>query len=290
LLINVPQIDVQQAGLSSIDLGQVSIGPITVGDLVLTNTNVSLNAGRGVAKNMDVHVKLKLSLEWWIGISVNDILDISEHHTTSLGSIDLNMPQIDVALTALNNVHLAIPQMTAQGLTVQADALGLKLQNAAADGIQAKNVALPAAGFSIAGLSLNSIQGSNVTVPAAKLDQATVNHLHGDPIAVPAFGLHNLNVPTAHSDSMVNTAPLDIPFDMKLSHEPGFDAGILKVVLHITASAVAHIPYLEINDVNASATVDGIALHNVTIPFDVHNLTLSQVGINTIGVPAFAVS
>ncbi|HEY1298464.1 MAG TPA: hypothetical protein VGJ60_35725 [Chloroflexota bacterium] len=290
LLVNVPQLGVQQAGLSSIDLGQVAIGPITVGDLVLTNTSVALNAGRAVARNVNVHVTLSLSLEWEIGISVNDILDIHEHHTTSLGSVGLDMPQTDITLPALSNISVAIPSLTAQSVSVQADPLALSLHNATADNLNATNVVLPSAGFSIAGLSLNSIDGTNVTVPAAKLERATVDHLHGDAVAVPALGLSNLSLGSAHADSIVNTAPLDLPVTLRPSHEPGFDAGILKVILHITANATAHIPFLEINDVSASASVGRIAVHNVSIPYDVHNLTLSQVGITAVSVPAFNVS
>ena len=33
-----------------------------------------------------------------------------------------------------------------------------------------------------------------------------------------------------------------------------------------------------------------IVLHNVTLPYDVLNLTLSQIGINTVAIPAFNVS
>jgi hypothetical protein len=290
LQVHVPQLDVQQASLQAIDIGQVALGPITVGDLTVNNTNFSLNAGHAVLKNMNVHLTLHFSLEWWIGFSVDDLFSIDEHHTTSLGSVSLDMPPVDVTVDALNNMHVNIPTLTAHNMSVQADDVSLQLHNASADGVQAKNVALPSAGFSIAGLTLNSVDGNNVSVPAAKLDQATVNRLHGDDITIPAFTARNLNLPTAHSDSMVNTAPLDMPLTMKLSHEPGFDLGLLKVVLHITVNANAHIPYLEIKDVEASATVGQITLQNVNIPYDVHNLKLSQVGITTVGIPAFNAS
>jgi len=261
-----------------------------VGDLTISNTNFSLNAGHAVLKNMNVHVTLILSLEWSVGFSVDDLFSIDEHGTTSLGSIDMDMPQVDVTVDALTNIHVSIPTLTAHNMSLQADDVSLHLTNATANGAQGKNLVLPAAGFSIAGLSLNSVDGSNVSVPAAQLGQATVNRLHGDDIKVPLFTAKNLNLPTAHSDSMVTTAPLDIPLTMKLSHEPAVDLGILKVILHITVKANAHIPHMEIQGVDASATVGTIALQNVTIPYDVHNLTLSNIGISSVGIPAFAVS
>jgi hypothetical protein len=51
-----------------------------------------------------------------------------------------------------------------------------------------------------------------------------------------------------------------------------------------------HVGHLEITDATASATVGSIALHNVTLPFDVLNLTLANVGINTVQIPAFNVA
>jgi len=62
------------------------------------------------------------------------------------------------------------------------------------------------------------------------------------------------------------------------------------VVLHITSSVLSHIDHLEITGANANATVGQIVLNNVVLPYDVLNLTLSQVGINTIGIPALSVT
>ena len=47
--------------------------------------------------------------------------------------------------------------------------------------------------------------------------------------------------------------------------------------------------YLVLN-ANASASVGQVVLHNVTLPYDALNLTLSQIGINTVAIPAFNVS
>ena len=70
----------------------------------------------------------------------------------------------------------------------------------------------------------------------------------------------------------------------------GFDAGILSLAIHVTPSVLSHIDHLEITNADASATVGQVVLHNVTIPYDVLNLTLSQIGISTITIPAFNVS
>ena len=174
-------------------------------------------------------------------------------------------------------------------MTAVADPLTLSLHNASADQIQAQNVALPTAGFTIAGLTLNSIEGDAITVPAAQVDQATVGHLHGTPVSIPAFNLASLTLPSAHIPELSSSAPLDIPANLP-TQSLGFDAGLIKVFVHLTPSALSHIDHLEITNANASATIGQTVLHNVTLPYDVLNLTLSQIGINTVAIPAFTAS
>jgi hypothetical protein len=64
----------------------------------------------------------------------------------------------------------------------------------------------------------------------------------------------------------------------------------LKFTLIVTPLVVSHIPFLEINNSNATATTGRVVVHNVTLPFDVLNLTLSQIGINAIQIPTFTAS
>ena len=50
---------------------------------------------------------------------------------------------------------------------------------------------------------------------------------------------------------------------------------------------LSHIDHLEITNANATATVGQVVLHNVTLPYDVLNLTLSQIGKDTVSIPAY---
>jgi hypothetical protein len=65
---------------------------------------------------------------------------------------------------------------------------------------------------------------------------------------------------------------------------------LLSIRIYAKPRAHMHVGHLEITDATASATVGSIALHNVTLPFDVLNLTLANVGINTVQIPAFNVA
>jgi hypothetical protein len=184
-----------------------------------------------------------------------------------------------------------IPTLTAQNASGQADPLSLSVSNATADQIRASNTVLPTAGFTVAGLSVTSIEGEQIDVPAVGIDSATVAHLHGDPIVIPNFTLRNLTLPAAQSPSITNTAPLVMPLALgPLRPAPGIDIGILSVALLITPIVTTHVGHLEITSVTASATVGQISLRDVTLPYDVLNLRLSQLGINSVAIPSFAVS
>jgi hypothetical protein len=291
LQVTVPALDVQQANLNAIDIGQVAIGPITVGDLVLSNTDFSMAAAKVVLQSVSVSMSIHFLLEWDIHIGMPDwIPDINIGDTFDLGF--LNIPPInigDVLIPGVTNIQLHIPTLVAQNMSVAAQPMSLHLNNATADTIHAANVALPTAGFTIAGLSLNSIQGNTISVPAAKLDSAQIAHLHGTPISVPTFALNSLNLPSAQIPQVTSTAPLDVPAN--LSDFPiGFDGGLLKIVLHVIPSVRMHVDHLDITDATASATVGQVVLHNVTLPYDVLNLTLSQIGITGVGIPLFNAS
>lgn len=289
MFVKVPDVDIQKAGLAAISVGQVAIGPITVGELVLSNADFSMSGARGTLRNVNVTITLHFTVDWHVHVGMPDgIPDINIGTTYDLGSFTFSAPVGDVVLPALNNIHVHIPTLSAQNMSVAATPLAnLQLANAAAEHIQAQQVTLPAAGFTIAGLTLNSIQGTAISVPAATVDRATVGRLHGDPVTIPSFTLGSLQLPAAQIPELSSSAPLDIPAKLQ-ARSLGFDAGILRLSITVTPSALSHIDQLEINGANANATVEQVVLHNVVLPYDVLNLTLSQVGIDSIGIPTLS--
>lgn len=297
--VNIPALDVNQANLKTVDLGTVSIGPITVAELVIGNTDVTMAVKDMLLQDVTVKMSIHFTFEWNIHIGLPDgIPDFDTGDTYDLGTLDIppfGLPPIpigDVIVPGLTNVNLHIPKITAQSMSVKASPLALHLEAATANQIHATNTTLPVGGFSIAGLSLTSVKGSAISVPDAKLDSATINHLHGTPIQVSTFELDSLNLPAMQVPHISSTAPLEIPAQLP-EYPIGFGTphkSLLSIILYVRPFAHMHVGHLEITDATASATIGSIALHNVTLPYDVLNLTLSQVGINTIQIPTFNVS
>src|SRR5262249_14421660 len=147
----------------------------------------------------------------------------------------------------------------------------------------------PTGGFTVSGLAIASIAASGLGVPAATVAQATVGHIQGDPLRIPSFTLSGFNVPTAQIPSISSTIPLDIPANLPQSGV-GFDGGLLRVLLHIAPSVKTHIEQVDITGASAAASIGQLVLHDVTLPYDALNLTLAQIGIDTISVPSFTVA
>jgi hypothetical protein len=290
MLAKVPKLDAQQAGLQTVSVGQVAIGPITVGELVLNGSDFSIPQAQGKLRHVSVRVTLDISVDWHIHVDL-PIHDLDIGDTTHVGSFSFAAPAIEELDVQLNNVRLNIPSLTAQNVSVLASPIGLQLDNVAAEQIGAVDVALPTAGFTLAGLTPSSVVVNGVDVPAANVGQATVGHLHGDPLKIPSLTLGSLNLPAVTVPVIDSSAPLDIPATLILEGDdlPGINVGVLRLSLLIRPSALTHIDQLEITGAKASGNVSQVVLHDVTLPYDALNLSLSQIGVNTIDIPTFTV-
>jgi hypothetical protein len=292
LLFNVPELDAQQAGLQSISIGQVGIGPINVGDLAIDNVDVTFSAGPVVLHNVVVTVTIEVTFEWDITIPMPwPFDDIHLGSTFDLGPFVFGpMPIGDVTIPSLTNVQLHLPSLAGQNMTATASPLSnLQVSNAVADTVVAHNITLPAAGFSLTGLMLTSVNGTAVGVPAVGVGDASIAHVHGDAVAIPQFTLGPVNVPTLSLPFATSTAPLDVPTVLS-PMIIDIPAGLLHASVTLKVTAQSHVDQLDLNGAHASASVGQVVLHNVTLPYDVLNLTLSQVGINSVAIPSFAVS
>jgi hypothetical protein len=105
--VSVPELDVQQAGLTSISVGQVGIGPITVGELVRQNADFAFSAAQAVLRDLMVTVTLRIKVGWHIHHVIDDsgtedlgtrtfVCNFGNLHvpgltaSTSIGSIELH--------------------------------------------------------------------------------------------------------------------------------------------------------------------------------------------------------
>ena len=290
--LTVPQVSVQRAGLASISVGHVGVGPIRVGQLVLENADVKMSAAHALLSNVRVTVTLRISIAWRVHVGLPwpfDDIDVGDSY--DLGSPSFSMGVGNITIPSLDDVRISIPSLTAASTTVGnvQSITNLHIPGASAERIDVRDVALPSQGFTLSGLTFESVEGETLGVPEVTVGSVSIGRVHGGPVTLPALSLGGLRLPTVSIPDITSRAPLDIPANLQ-ARTFTMDAGLLDLSLTIRPSALSRVERLRITNASASASVGQVVLQNVVLPYEVLNLTLSQVGINTIGIPAFTVS
>jgi hypothetical protein len=284
----IPEADIQRSGVGTVSVGSVGIGPIQIGHLVLTNLQLNTAAAGAELRNFRVTITHHMTLDWHLHI------EIPGHVIDDSGTEDLGTPTFacnfgNLHVPGLENIRLDIASLSADNIAATANALSnLQLGAAVAEQIQARNLKLPAQGFTIAGLGIGGLRLGGFGVPAATLDTVTVGRVHGDAFPTSDMTLNNLALPSASVADIVSQGidGVATPFG-KAYH---LDLGCLDLVLKIKPRAEAQIDQLTINGLTASTSIGTIELHNIVAPYELLNLTLSQIGIDTVQVPSVAIA
>lgn len=284
----IPDATIQRSGVGTVSVGQVGIGPITIGQLVLTDLALSTAADSAFLRNFVVTVTYTMRLDWHLHI------DFPGHPIDEAGSEDLDSPSFavgfgDIRVPGLENLKIDIASLSANNVAATANPVAnLQLGSAVAEQIRARNLQLPAQGFSIAGLGIGGLNVGGFGVPAASLDSLTIGRLHGDAFPLGQMALANLALPSAAIADIVGQG-----VDATATPKPKafhLDLGCLDLTLKVNPQAQAHIDQLMIHNVTASTSIGKIELRNVVAPYELLNLSLAQVGIDTITVPSVAIA
>jgi hypothetical protein len=284
----IPGADIQRSGVATLSVGQVGIGPIQIGQLVLTDVVLNTAAAGAELRNFRVTISHQMTLDWRLHI------ELPGHVIDEGGSEDLGTPTFtcgfgNVHVPGLENLRIDLASLTADNVAATATAAAnLSLGAAVAEQIQARNVVLPAQGFTIAGLGLGALRVGGFGAPAASVEAVTVGRVHGDAFPAPDVTLANLTLPSASVADIVSQGidSVATPFG-KAYH---LDLGCLDLTLKIKPRAEAQIDQLIISGLTASPSIGTIQLHNVVAPYELLNLTLSQIGIEQIQVPSIAIA
>jgi hypothetical protein len=288
MLTTISQANIQSAGVNTINVGQVAIGPVTIGQLVLTNLEVNTAADGAFLRNFVVTVTYNMKLDWHLHIDLpGKVIDQS-------GTEDLDSPTFiigfgDIRVPGIENLKIDIASLNLDNpATTISPAAGLQLGKAVAEQIQANNVSLPTGGFTLSGIGLGGLNIGGFGAPAAKLDSVTIGHVKGDATPVGSMNLSNLGLPSVAIPDIVGQG-----IDSTATPKPKafhLDMGCLDLLLKVNPTAQAHIDQLIIANVKANLSIGQLELQNIVAPYDLMNLTLSQVGINTLSVPTVSIA
>jgi hypothetical protein len=288
MLTTIPQATIQALGVNSVNIGELGIGPIQIGQLVLTDLELNTAADGAFLRNFVVSVTYNMQLDWKLHIELPG-KTIDDSGTEILDSTEFIIGFGDVKVPGLENLKLDLASLTANNVAATADPVtNLQLGAVAAEQVQTNNLTLPSAGFTIAGLGFGPLNVGGVGVPAANLDSFTIGHVHGDAFPMGQMSIANLALPSASVPDITSQA-----VDVTATPKPKafhLDLGCLDLVLRVNPVAEARIDQLVIRDVQASASLGKIELHNVVAPYELLNLTLGQIGVHTISVPSVAIA
>jgi hypothetical protein len=293
--VTVAETDIARASVQEIKVGEIKVGPVAINKLVLSNVHVQTSIGAAQLRDVRLALTLKFLLDWEVGIDVSMPHDIPSVHISRSGTIDLGSLELDVRFGDLNlpglaNLSFDIPSLPVTNLEAVAGQIkNLNLGATIAQQIQALNLVAPTQGFQISGLSLTKARAQGVALPAAVIDATTIGHLQGGSLPLTNLTVPNIALPQATIPT-VTTNNVDAATNVATTALPKADAGILKVTLKVDTTAGLHIDQLLLDDIKAYAVIGELELGNVVLPYEVFDLTLSQIGIETVLVPQLEVS
>ena len=288
MLTTISEADIQHSGVGTISVGQIGIGPIQIGQLVVTNFELNTAADGAFLHNLVVTVTYTMRLDWHLHI------DLPGKTIDDSGSEDLDSPQFiigfgDIRIPGLENLKIDIASLTANSVAATSDPVtNVQLGAAAAEQIQAKNLKLPSQGFSLVGLGIGALNVGGFSAPAASADSVAIGRIHGDAFPLGQMAISNLGFPSASiADISSQGASATATPKPKAFH---LDLGCLDLTLRVNPTAQASVDQLIIRNVTASASIGKLEMHNVVAPYELLNLTLGQIGIDTLSVPTVAIA
>ncbi|MBM7808060.1 hypothetical protein JOD57_003897 [Geodermatophilus bullaregiensis] len=284
----VPDAQLGQLTVTQIQVGELNAGPIQVGRLVLNDTRTAVQTGAAAFSNLRVELRLELTLRWKITI------DLGFFERTWDGSIPFGVqtPMIrvgDLTLPGLQRFDLGLASVSVEQLEATVGPLrDLTLSGLTAEQVRVADMTAPVQDFTITGLGLGGASLEGLNLPDASVGAVTIARLRGLAVPMDSVTIPDIALPAANAGRIVgeglDTDAESNPIDLTA------DAGILEVTLELVPGVRLLADQLILDGVNLALSVGSLELHDVVLPYEVLNLTLSQLGIQTVDVPKIQVT
>lgn len=293
--IVVPQSSIGKSRVQQVSVGEIRIGSVQIDQLTLNNLHVQTSTGIAQMRNVRLQLTMAFGLGWRVGLSISmpdgiPDVDFSDSGTLDLGTLTLGIVIGDLTLPGLANLAFDIPSLPVNNLAAVVGSIkNLNLGAVLAEQIKAQNLVTPTKGFQITGLGVAGISAQGIRIPDAAIAAATVGRITGGTLPIPALSIPSIGLPEV-SIPRLSSQNVDATTNPVVSTLPTVDVGLLAATLKVTTTAKFHLDELRIDNIKAAASIGEIALKNVVLPYEVLDLTLSRIGIETIEVPQVEVS
>ena len=285
MLAKVPQLDIKQAASRQIHSDKLESGNVTRGRRAgADGADFAMSAAKGVLQNVSVTVTLRISVEWHVHVGLPDDPDIDIGDTYDLGLVRLLDAGRRYRDPGVEQPELSHPEPDGAEPVRRGSAGRPAIAQCECGANTGGGRGAAGGGLHAGRPDAGDRRGQRDRCPGSA---GRPGH-GGPPARRPGAG------PVVHAQQLQPAGSAD-PRRQQLdtAEHPGrpagtirgFDAGLLRIAIHIAPSVLSHIDHLEITGANAHASVGQIVLRNVTLPYDALNLTLSQIGIDTVSIP-----
>ena len=284
----IPDAQLDLLTVGQISVGQLDAGPLRVGRLVVNDARTSVRTGVAAFRNLRVELQLELRLRWRVTV------DLGFFDKTWDGSIDLGVhkPVLavgDLTLPGLQRLDLSLASVAVEDVRAEVGPLrDLTLGGVTAERVRIADLTVPLQDFTIDGLGLGGFSVEGLGVPAASAGGTTIAHLRGQALPLGTVVVPAVELPAA-SAGRVAAAGLDTT---AVSNPSAFtaDTGLLEVTLEVTPASRLIADQLILDGVDVALRIGSIELHDVVLPYELLDLRLSQIGIDTLDVPKIQVA
>ena len=263
----------QSLGVDKISLGQASIDRVNI-----QGVNADLAAGDTRLEGFRMVLRVRVVLRF-------SVFGISRERSASFG-FRFNVG--NVSIPDLDNITLQVPSAVLEDAAVEVQPVNdLDLGRAQFTDLRLDRTLLPATGFALEGMSVDGLRIEDVRVPATYTEALSVGTFSPDlPLRLPAATVTNLRLPDVDVPRVSSRAPIRI--DNILPEDQGGSIGIDLILLSARVSVRPvvdiEISALTINDIEAAASIDRIALEDVSAPLTLTGLHLGELALSEVTV------
>lgn len=283
--INIAQITAASGTAVDIEIDKIVLGGLTIGQLTLQGTSLDIASGSAFLQNVRIVISLDFTFNWSV-----DVFFWSDSGSIDLGTLTFPVSLGNVAIPALNNIPLNIPNIVLANLSAAiAPLTSIDLGGGTFSGLTATNTVVPKSGFTLTGLGLGSVSISNLQVPEATMAAVSVQDFHPNAnVVLPSATLSSLQLPSGTASDIQTTAAIGFT-GIASRQSVGFGFGPVSASISVTPTAFVSIGSLLLSNVKLSGSVVQAILANVGIPVDVRGINLKMIDIGQINANAITV-
>jgi hypothetical protein len=284
----IPDAQIDRLAIGQISIGHLNAGPVQIGRLVLNDTRTSVRTGVAAFRNLRVQLQLELTIRWEVRVDFG-FLEKTWNGTIAIGKQTPTIAVGDLALPGLQRLDLALASLSVDQKQAQVGPLrDLTLGGATAEQVRITDLVVPVQDFTISGLGVGGISLEGLGLPTASARATAIARLQGQALPLGTVTLPAVELPAAGAGQVVgaglDTTAVANPIDFIA------DTGLLDVTLEVVPGSRLLADELVLDGVDVGLAVGSIELHDVVLPYEVLDLTLSQIGVQTVDVPKIQVA